>query len=48
MDRRAAFVLLLVFGTGAFLAGLELMITAVALPSILADLVDGEWHDRPG
>jgi len=39
MDRRAAFVLLLVFGTGAFLAGLELMITAVALPSILADLV---------
>jgi MFS family permease len=31
--------LLAVFGTGVFLAGLELMITAVALPSILADLV---------
>ena len=39
MTARAAFVLLVVFGTGAFLAGLELMITAVALPSILADLV---------
>jgi MFS family permease len=39
MDRRSAFVLLIVFGTGVFLAGLELMITAVALPSILADLV---------
>jgi len=32
-------VLLFVFGVGVFLAGLELMITAVALPSILADLV---------
>src|SRR4051794_12500950 len=40
MDRRAALVLLTVFGAGVFLAGLELMITAVALPSILADLVD--------
>jgi MFS family permease len=40
MDRRSALVLLAVFGTGVFLAGLELMITAVALPSILADLVD--------
>jgi MFS family permease len=39
MTRGAAFVLLVVYGTGAFLAGLELMITAVALPSILADLV---------
>jgi MFS family permease len=39
MTRGAAFVLLVVFGAGAFLAGLELMITAVALPSILADLV---------
>jgi MFS family permease len=39
MDRRSALVLLAVFGTGVFLAGLELMITAVALPSILADLV---------
>ena len=34
-----ALVLLAVFGAGVFLAGLELMITAVALPSILADLV---------
>jgi MFS family permease len=39
MDRGSALVLLAVFGTGVFLAGLELMITAVALPSILADLV---------
>ena len=39
-DRRYAFVLLVVFGTGVFLAGLELMITAVALPSILADLAE--------
>jgi MFS family permease len=40
MERRTAVVLLAVFGTGVFLAGLELMITAVALPSILASLVD--------
>ncbi|MEO5884892.1 MAG: MFS transporter [Candidatus Limnocylindrales bacterium] len=40
MDRRSGLVLLSVFGSGVFLAGLELMITAVALPSILADLVD--------
>ena len=40
MDRWSAPVLLVVFGTGVFLAGLELMITAVALPSILVDLVD--------
>jgi MFS family permease len=40
MERRTAMVLLAVFGTGVFLAGLELMITAVALPSILASLVD--------
>ena len=40
MDRRAAFVLLIVFGTGVFLAGLELMITAVALPSIIKDLAE--------
>ncbi len=33
-------MLLIVFGTGVFLAGLELMITAVALPSILDDLAD--------
>lgn len=40
MDRRSALVLLAVFGTGVFLAGLELMVTAVALPSILKDLAD--------
>ena len=40
MTRRSASVLLAVFGIGVFLAGLELMITAVALPSILASLVD--------
>jgi MFS family permease len=40
MDRRSALVLLAVLGTGVFLAGLELMVTAVALPSILADLAD--------
>jgi MFS family permease len=38
MDRRAAYVLLAVFGAGVFLAGLELMVTAVALPSILTNL----------
>src|SRR3990170_4268636 len=42
MDRRSAMALLAVFGAGVFLAGLELMITAVALPSILADLVDAD------
>ena len=40
MAGRSSLVLLIVFGVGVFLAGLELMITAVALPSILADLVD--------
>ena len=40
MTSRTALLLLAVFGTGVFLAGLELMITAVALPSILASLVD--------
>lgn len=38
MDRRVALVLLTVLGTGVFLAGLELMITAVALPAIVVDL----------
>src|SRR6476659_7170557 len=38
MRRPAALVLLGVFGIGVFLAGLELMITAVALPSIITDL----------
>ena len=40
MDRRSTYVLLGVVGAGVFLAGLELMVTAVALPSILADLAD--------
>jgi MFS family permease len=35
MSRGAALVLLGVFGAGVFLAGLELMITAVALPAII-------------
>jgi MFS family permease len=39
MHRGTRLTLLAVFGVGVFLAGLELMITAVALPSILADLV---------
>ncbi len=38
MTRGATYVLLAVLSAGVFLAGLELMITAVALPSILADL----------
>lgn len=33
-------VLLAVLGTGVFIAGLELMITAVALPAIVTDLAD--------
>ena len=40
MSQRASFVILVVLGAGVFLAGLELMITAVALPSILVDLAD--------
>jgi MFS family permease len=43
MDRRSAIVLLVVLGAGVFLAGLELMITAVALPAIVADL--GSWTE---
>src|SRR5918911_1215133 len=35
MSRGAALVLLGVFGAGVFLAGLELMITTVALPAII-------------
>ena len=38
LSRREAIVLLLALGTGVFLAGLELMITAVALPAIVVDL----------
>ena len=40
MERGSALLLLAVVGTGAFLSGLELMITAVALPAILVDLAD--------
>src|SRR5688572_7290414 len=40
MTRGSALVLLGVYGAGVFLAGLELMITAVALPAILVDLAD--------
>ncbi len=38
MTRRESSLLLAILGAGVFLAGLELMITAVALPSILTDL----------
>lgn len=40
MGRGTALLLLAVLGTGAFLSGLELMITAVALPAIVVDLAD--------
>jgi MFS family permease len=40
LPRFDAVVLLTVFGVGVFLAGLELMITAVALPAIVVDLAD--------
>lgn len=40
MGRRTALLLLGVVGAGAFLSGLELMITAVALPVIVVDLAD--------
>ena len=43
MDRRVALVLLAVLGAGVFMAGLELMITAVALPAIVVDL--GSWTE---
>lgn len=38
MSRASSYVLLSVFGVGVFLSGLELMITAVALPAIIVDL----------
>ena len=38
ISRRDALLLLVVLGTGVFLAGLELMIPAVALPAIVTDL----------
>lgn len=47
MKSGSAVALLAVLGAGVFLAGLELMITAVALPSILLDLVAND-PDRPG
>jgi magnesium transporter len=40
MDRRDALVLLGVCAVAVFLAGLELMVTAVALPAIITDLAD--------
>lgn len=40
MGRSSSLVLLAVFSAGVFLAGLELMITAVALPAIVTDLAD--------
>jgi MFS family permease len=43
MQRRNSYLLLAVLGVGVFLAGLELMVTAVALPQILATVAD--WTD---
>jgi MFS family permease len=40
MKRVSALLLLAMLGAGVFLAGLELMVTAVALPSIVIDLAD--------
>jgi MFS family permease len=47
MNRRSAYALLAVLSAGVFLAGLELMITAVALPTIITNLVAAN-PDRPG
>ena len=47
MTRGSAYALLAVLGAGVFLAGLELMITAVALPTIIRDLVVPD-PNRPG
>jgi MFS family permease len=43
MQRRNSYVLLAVLSVGVFLAGMELMITAVALPQILATIAN--WTD---
>ncbi len=43
MDRRNSYVMLVVLGIGVFMAGLELMVTAVALPQILQTVAD--WTD---
>ncbi len=40
LSRRESLLILAVLGVGVFLAGLELMVTAVALPSIVVDLAD--------
>ena len=40
MSRRESYLVLAVLGAGVVLAGLELMVTAVALPSIVVDLAD--------
>ncbi|HEV7810688.1 MAG TPA: MFS transporter, partial [Candidatus Limnocylindrales bacterium] len=47
MSRFSASSLLAVFGIGVFLAGLELMITATALPSILLDLALTDELGKP-
>jgi MFS family permease len=40
LSSRESLLILAVLGVGVFLAGLELMVTAVALPSIVVDLAD--------
>jgi MFS transporter, DHA2 family, triacylglyceride efflux pump len=47
VSRFTASSLLAVFGIGVFLAGLELMITATALPSILLDLATTDQIGQP-
>ena len=43
MQSRYSYVMLAVLGVGVFMAGLELMVTAVALPQMLATIAD--WTD---
>jgi MFS family permease len=47
VSRFSRWSLLAVFGIGVFLAGLELMITATALPSILLDLAVSDELGKP-
>jgi MFS family permease len=47
VNRVTRWSLLAVFGIGVFLAGLELMITATALPSILLDLATTDELGKP-
>jgi MFS family permease len=47
VSRFSAWSLLAVFGIGVFLAGLELLITATALPSILLDLARTDELGKP-